>query len=142
MGEPGALAPGLREQRDQIPLRAARVLKLVDEDVVVARLEAIAALGELLHLAEQRARVQQEIREIEDGVGVERPPVLGLGHFEHAPHAARDEHVEVAAIRGVRIHDRRRVREDEITVHLPVGRRREIVLRCRAASSCAVGRPA
>ena len=112
----------------EIPLRAARVLKLVDEDVVVARLEAIAALGELLHLAEQRARVQQEIREIEDGVGVERPPVLGLGHLEHAPHAARDEHVEVAAIRGMRIHDRRRVREDEVTVHLPIGRRREIVL--------------
>src|ERR1041384_4651466 len=43
-GKTGAFAPGLHQQRDQLPLRAARVLEFVDEHVVIARLEAVAAL--------------------------------------------------------------------------------------------------
>ena len=113
VGQPGALAPGLDQQRHQFPLRAARVLELVHEHVVVARLEPVAALRELLHLPQQVERAQQQIREIEHGVRVERPAVLRLGDAEHPPDAARHEHVQIAAKRartpvGRRPRDRRR----------------------------------
>ena len=39
------------EQRHQLPLRAAGVLELVHQHVVIARFEPVAALRELLHLA-------------------------------------------------------------------------------------------
>ena len=75
----GAFAPRLHQQRHQLPLRAARVLELVDEHVVIARLEPVAALRELLHLPQQVERAQQHVGEVEHRVRVERAPILGLG---------------------------------------------------------------
>ena len=66
------LAPRLDQQRDQLPLRAARVLELVDQHVVVARLEPEAALRELVHLAQQVERALEHVREVEDRPLVER----------------------------------------------------------------------
>ena len=51
-----ALAPAPDQVRDEIPLRPARVLELVDEHVAVPRFELVAALRELVHLLEQLDR--------------------------------------------------------------------------------------
>ena len=99
MGEPGAFAPGLDEQGHEFPLRAAGVLKLVHEHVVVARLEPVAAPREILHPSEQVERLEQEIREIKHRVRIERSAVLRIGDAEHPPDAARHEHVQIAAKR-------------------------------------------
>jgi hypothetical protein len=56
MGQAEALAPGLHQQRHELPLCTARVLELVDEDVVISRLEAVPALSEFVHLAQQFER--------------------------------------------------------------------------------------
>ena len=108
MRQARAFAPRLDEQRHQLPLRAARVLEFVDEHVVIARLEAVAALRKLLHPAQQIERAQQQIGEIEHGVRVERAPVLGLGDAEHPSDPTRHQHVEIAPV-GSR-HPRRRRR--------------------------------
>src|SRR5688500_18300525 len=92
----GALSPRLDQQRHELPLRPARVLELVDEDVVITRLEAVAALGELLHLPEEVERTKQHLREVEDGVGFEGSPVLGLLDGKHPSDTTRDQHVEIA----------------------------------------------
>ena len=101
MREPGALAPCLHEQRHQIPLGAARVLELVNEHVVIARLQAEAALRELLHLAEKLDRLQQHVRKVEQRASIERPPVLRFRDPKHPPHAARHQDVEIAAPRAM-----------------------------------------
>ena len=95
-GEPEPLAPRLDQQRDELPLRAARVLELVDEDVVVARFEAKAALGELVHLPQQIERALEHVREIEDRSLLERLAVLRERDREHPLDAAREHDVEVA----------------------------------------------
>src|SRR6185436_13419007 len=48
-----AFAPALDELPDQLPLRAAGVLKLVHQHVTVTRLEPEAALRELIHILQQ-----------------------------------------------------------------------------------------
>ena len=53
LGETAALAPRTDEQRDQAPLRAARVLELVEQHMVIPALEAISAARELVHLRKQ-----------------------------------------------------------------------------------------
>ncbi len=69
-------APRLDQQRHELPLRPARVLELVDQHVVIARLEAKAALRELVHLAQQIERALKHVGEIEHRALVERAPVL------------------------------------------------------------------
>ena len=51
-----AFAPGVDQQLDELPLEPAGVLELVDEHVVVARLELQPAPRELLLPAEQLAQ--------------------------------------------------------------------------------------
>ena len=117
------------QQRHELPLRAAGVLELVHEHVVVARLEAVPALRELLHLPQQVERAQQHVGEVEHGVGVERPPVLGLGDAEHPPDSARHEHVEIALVAQERLLHSWRVIDDEVAVRAPVRLGRELGLR-------------
>src|SRR5262245_50135690 len=45
--------PRLDQQRDQLPLRTARILKLIDQHVVITGLQPESALRELVHLTEQ-----------------------------------------------------------------------------------------
>ena len=48
--EPRPFTPRLHEQRHELPLRTTRILKLVDQDMVIPRFQAEATLRELLHL--------------------------------------------------------------------------------------------
>ena len=60
-----ALRPSSDQLRHQLPLGAAGVLELVDQHVVISRLEPIAALRELVHLPQQldaRARGRRRNR--------------------------------------------------------------------------------
>ena len=93
------LTPGLHQERHELPLRAARILELVHQHVVVARLEAITALSELVHLTQQIQRALKDVREIEHRALVERAPVLRQGDREHPPDAARHHRVQVACER-------------------------------------------
>ena len=95
-GEAEPFSPRLDQQRHELPLRAARVLELVDEDVVIARFEPEAALRELVHLPEQIERALQHVREIENRSIVERLAVLRQRDREHPLDAAREHDVEVA----------------------------------------------
>ena len=90
------LAPRLHQERHELPLRPARVLELVHQHVVVAGLEAITALRELVHLAQQIQRALQDVREIEHRALVERAPVLRQRDREHPPDAPRHDGVQVA----------------------------------------------
>src|SRR5690349_19879376 len=49
-GRAEPFAPTAHELRDEVPLRAARILEFVDQHVPVARLDPEAALRELVHL--------------------------------------------------------------------------------------------
>ena len=69
-------APALTSWRDQLPLRAAGVLELVDEHVAMARFEPQAALGELVHVLEQLHRALEHAGKIEQRVRLERVLVL------------------------------------------------------------------
>ena len=131
-GETGAFTPRLHQQRDQLPLRPARVLELVDEHVVVARLQAIAALRELLHVAQQIERAQQQVREVEHGVRIERAPVFGLGDAVHPQDAARHEDVQVPFVARDGLLHRRRVADHEIAMRGPGGLADEPILVERA----------
>ena len=48
-----AFAPAPDELTNELPLRAAGVLKLVDEDVAIARLQPQAAFSELVEVLQQ-----------------------------------------------------------------------------------------
>ena len=87
-GEPHPFAPGLDQQRDELPLLAAGVLELVDEHVVVAPFEAVAALRELVHPPEQLDGALEDVREIEQRSLVERLLVLRQRDREHRADAA------------------------------------------------------
>ena len=94
----------LDQQRHELPLRAARVLELVDEHVVIARLEAVAALRELVHLPQQLERPLEHVCEIENRVRIQRAAVLASRAIAiHAEDAARHQHIQVPFVR-----DRRR----------------------------------
>ena len=71
-----ALAPVAHQLRDQLPLRAAGVLELVDEHVAIARLEPEPALRELVHVLQQLHRSLEHAREVEQRVAFERALVL------------------------------------------------------------------
>ena len=96
MAQSFARAPGAHQLADQPPLRAARVLELVDQHVLVARFESIPAARELLHLPEQLQRALEQIGEIEHAVLVERAAVFVLRDREQPSHAARQDQVDVA----------------------------------------------
>ena len=98
-GQAEPFSPGLDQERHELPLRAARVLELVDEHVVIARLETEAALRELVHLPQQIERALKDIGEIEHRALVERAPVLRERDREHPPDAARHDHVQIACER-------------------------------------------
>ena len=76
MHQAEALAPRTHQQRDQLPLQAAGVLELVDQHVVIARLEAVAALRELVHLPQQIDGPLEQLGEVDDVVLGQRAPVL------------------------------------------------------------------
>ena len=63
---------------------------------MIARLQQVAALGELVHLREQFERAPQRVREIHDRMCRQRAPVLRQGDLEHPPHGVREHHVQVA----------------------------------------------
>ncbi len=95
-GEAEPFPPGLDEKRDELPLRAARVLELVDQHMVIPGLESIAALRELVHLTQEIERALKDIREVEHRARIERTPVLRERDGEHASDAASHDRVEVA----------------------------------------------
>ena len=94
MGQAGAFAPRLHELRDQLPLRAARILEFVDQDVLIPLLEQVAAAREVLHVAEQRERPRQQLRKVEHGALVERAAVPVERDRVELPHALREHDVE------------------------------------------------
>ena len=116
-----ALAPGLHQQRHELPLQPAGVLELVDQHVVVARLEPVAALRELVHLPQQLDGALEQLGEVDDVVLVQRAPVLVAGHREHRCDAAREQHVEVAGEALERREHRRRAVLARLRVPLPAG---------------------
>ena len=116
--EPEPFAPGLDEQRHELPLCPARVLELVHENVVKTRFEAIAALRELVHLPQQLQRLLEHVGKIEDGPFLEGAAVLVERHGEHPPHPPRQHHVEIAIEREHHLLDSRRGSEDRIAMAL------------------------
>ena len=116
----------MRQKRHELPLRPARILTLVDQHVVIARLQPVSALGELLHLPQQVQRPQQQLRVIQRGVRVEGAAVLGVGDAEHPPDAPRDEHVHVAAVIGEDATDGLALLRHQVSMHAPVGLVREL----------------
>src|SRR5262249_3504633 len=129
--EASAFTPRLDQQRHQRPLRAAGVLELIDEQMVIARLEAVAALRKLLHLAKQRDRPNQQIRKVEPPMPIERLPVCGFSHAVHPENAARNEYVEVPFVCGERLLDRRSMTDHEVAMCRPRLVRNELLSRER-----------
>ena len=100
-------------------MRAARVLELVDEHVVIARLELVAAARELFHLPQQLHGARQHFRKVQHGVRLECADVLRHGDVEEAPHAAGEDDVQIAPEPLHRIHDLGRNRLDRIAMVFP-----------------------
>ena len=122
-GRAEAFAPALHELAHQLPLRAAGVLEFVDEDVAMARFEAEAALGELVHVLEQLDRALEHAGEVEQRVRLQRVLVLPHRDREDPPDPARHDGVEIAAERADRLVHRRRDLRRRRAVALPrVGR--------------------
>jgi hypothetical protein len=61
--------PQVHERADEPPLKLVRVLELVEEQVMVAGLQAKAALGELASLLEEAHRLEEHVGEIEPRAG-------------------------------------------------------------------------
>ena len=61
-----AFSPRANQQRDERPLGAARILKFVEQHMVVPSFEAIPASREFLHLRQQGQRAREDFREIEE----------------------------------------------------------------------------
>ena len=91
-----AFAPRLHQVPDQLPLRVAGVLELVDQQVVVARLEQVARARELAALRQQRQRAFERLGKVDDGVLVEHLAILVARDAKQLPHAARQHGVQVA----------------------------------------------
>src|SRR5205085_2560119 len=120
--------PGADELAHQSPLRAARILEFVDEDMLVSRFKPVAAARELLHLAEQLQRSLEQIRKIEDAVFVERASIFVLRDRKQSPHAARQHEIDVALEHVDRRLQVRTEAVDDHLVALVVGRRSEFGL--------------
>jgi hypothetical protein len=117
-----AFAPGLHEAPHELPLRLAGVLELVHEQVVIARLQQVAALREFVHLGEQFERAPERLGKIHHGVRLERPAVLGEGDGKHAPDPVREHDVQVAAESREFCGDAGRERGGALAVTLPRAR--------------------
>ena len=95
-GNADALTPRSNEQGHERPLGAARILKLVEQHVVIAPLESVPAPRELVHLREQRQRLGERLRKVEDAVRIERLPVFSQRDLVNAPHGPRQHRVQIA----------------------------------------------
>ena len=104
--EPESFAPCLDEQGDELPLFAAGVLEFVDEHVVIAPLEAVAALRKFVHPPEQIDGSLEDVGKVEDRSLVQRDAILRERDREHPPDTAREHRVEVAAERAREILNR------------------------------------
>ena len=100
IGHALALAPGVDEQLDQAPLQAARVLKFVDEHMVIAGLQLQTGAGELLLALEQGHRPVQHRGKVHEGVIVEQPLVDARRHGQHVQQATGQQTVDVDIERG------------------------------------------
>ena len=96
VGDAFAFAPGVDEQLDELPLRAAGVLELVDEHVVIARLQLQPAAGELLLTPEQRDGSMQHAGKVEQRVLVEQRLVFLHSDHQHAQEPAGQQAADVA----------------------------------------------
>jgi hypothetical protein len=81
---------------DQLPLRPARVLKFVHEDVAVARFDAQPALRKLVQVLQQLDGAFQDAGKVQQRVRFQRVLVLTQRHREDPPDAARHHGVQVA----------------------------------------------
>jgi hypothetical protein len=127
VNEAESLAPRFDEQGHEVPLQAVRVLELVHEHVVIARLEPVAALGELVHLAQQLHGARDQLGEVHHVVLRQDAAVALDGEREQPVHAAREDHVHVAGPRGERVAHRWRRRGEGPAVPLERRGRRRIV---------------
>ena len=105
--QPAAFAPRLHEQRDQLPLGAAGVLELVDEHVVIARLEPVPGARELVHPAQQVDGALEDVGEVEQRARLELAAILGHADVEEALHAAHEGRVHVAVEAAQHVVDHR-----------------------------------
>ena len=113
------LAPVAHQLRDQIPLRAAGVLKLVDEHMPIAGLEPKSAVGELVHLLQKLHGAFEDAGEIEQRARLEIALILPQRHREDPPDAARLDHVQIASESAQRFGDGRRDRRGRLAVPPP-----------------------
>ena len=114
-----AFAPRLHEVPDQPPLGIARVLELVDEQMVIARLEQKAAARELVHRGDEIERARQGVREVDDGVLLERLAVLAPSDGKEPPDTAGEDSVQVAGKTVRRLGNRRRALLQQLLVPPP-----------------------
>ena len=121
--EPEPLTPRLDQQRDQLPLRTAGVLELVDQHMVIARLEPVAALRKLIHPPQQVQGALKHVGKIEHRPGSELALVLRDRDRKHPLRTAREHHVQVAVERRQRLGHRRRELPPRLAV-VPTGLRR------------------
>ena len=92
-----AFTPRPHEQRHQRPLRTARILKFVDQHMLVSALEPIPAARELVHLREQRQGARQRFGKVDHAMRIQRALVFGERDGVDTSHAARQHGVQVAA---------------------------------------------
>src|SRR5689334_12351950 len=87
--------------------------------MVIARLEAVPAACELVHLLQQTDGALEHSGEIDDAVGVERPLELRHGDAKHLPDPAGQDHIEIATKRADRLGDWRSDAAAGLAVALP-----------------------
>ncbi len=95
VGNALAFSPRVDEELHEPPLQPARVLKLVDQDVVVARLQLQAAARELFLPRQEPHGSLEHAGKVEQGVLVEQPLVDPGGNREEAKETTRQEAVDV-----------------------------------------------
>jgi hypothetical protein len=108
-------APRAHQLAHQPPLRAAGVLEFIDQHVLVARLEAVAAAREFVHLAEQLQGALEQVREVEHAVLVQRAAIFVLRDRKQPARAAGEDQVDVTLERlDRRLHVRAETRHDHL----------------------------
>ena len=94
--------------------------------MLIPGFELVPALRELLHLLEQLDRALEDACKVQHGVRLERPVILREREAEELPHAAGQDHVQVASKRADRLFDCRRDRFDAFAMPLPRRLRRAL----------------
>src|SRR6185503_12860660 len=107
VGDALALSPRVHDQLDKAPLQTACVLKLIDQQVVVARLQFEAAARELLLPSQERDGLVEHAGEIEERVLVEQRFVLLAGNDEKPQDSASEQRVDRRLERLERVLDLR-----------------------------------